>query len=565
MGKKINILLIVFLVSLAPAKIFAQKFGYYVTIKAKQPDNFPLASTSAKLYDNNTGKLIETKTTNNDGAVDFKLDVKSGIEYRIDLTKDGYIAKKIIIDSKIPGIEKLANGEYEQKLVVKFEKGNVPDSQVKPYRKIKYFTNIKDFNDDPSYKPDVEPVANNNTNQNVNNNTTKPADTKYADAIKKGNDLLKQNKLPEAKQAFNEALAAKPNDKTAKDKLAEIDNKIKLADKAKADEAKALADAKAKADADAKKKTQDAALNQKKYDNALAQGNKLMAAKQFELAKEQFQNALIAKPDDKVALQKITDANRELAKGDEQKRRQIKAMETLNLANNLLKQNKLPEAKLKFQEVLAIDPGNKDAKQKIKEVEVKLADAQKPKLDLKKFNELIAQGDKNAAKENYPEAIANYNEALKINPNDKVANAKLNKANTQLNANKDKLYAKSITKGDDAMKNKDYEIAKMEYEKALALKPNDKYPKNQLKEVNKILLEMAKTLEDINKLSKEKASTADVEYLKDKQLKQEKLNILKREQAFIERKMKNLNTKYDTENPITKLYNVVDQSEKNKK
>jgi tetratricopeptide (TPR) repeat protein len=467
--------------------------------------------------------------------------------YRIDLSKEGFITKKLIIESKIPGIERLKYGEYAQKYIVKLEKGTLPDNQVKPYRKIKYFSNIKDYNDDPNFIPGNESILTNTNNQTVTN-TPKPTDTKYTDAIKKGNDLLAQNKLPEAKLAFNDALIAKPGDKLAKDKIAEVDTKIKLATKAEEDKAKAEAEA-----------------NQKKYENALAQGNKLMAAKQFELAKEQFQNALIAKPYDKVVLQKISDANRELAKGDELKRRQLKAIETLNLANTLLKQNKLPEAKLKYQEVLAIDPSNKDAGQKLKEIEFRQSGAQMSKNEAKKVAELIAQGDKNAAKENYPEALANYNEALKLNPNDKTIGTKINNANSNLNSKKDKLYARAISNGDQAMLGKDYEIAKLEYEKALALKPNEKYPKSQLKEVNKILLEMAKTLEEISKLSKERASTADVEYLKDKQLKQEKLKVMKKEQEYLERKMKNLSTKYNSENPITKLYNVVDLSEKNKK
>ena len=525
----------------------AQRFAFDVTIKAKDINNFPLESSSVKLFDNTTGKLIESKTTDKEGGAIFNLEILSGMVYRIDLSKEGFITKKLIIESKIPGIERLKYGEYAQKYVIKLEKGTLPDNQVKPYRKIKYFSNTKDYNDDPNFIPGNESILTNTNNQTVTN-TPKPTDTKYTDAIKKGNDLLAQNKLPEAKLAFNDALIAKPGDKLAKDKIAEVDTKIKLATKAEEDKAKAEAEA-----------------NQKKYENALAQGNKLMAAKQFELAKEQFQNALIAKPYDKVVLQKISDANRELAKGDELKRRQLKAIETLNLANTLLKQNKLPEAKLKFQEVLAIDPSNKDAGQKLKEIEVRQSGAQMSKNEAKKVAELIAQGDKNAAKENYPEALANYNEALKLNPNDKTIGSKINNAKSNLNSKKDKLYARAISNGDQAMRGKDYEIAKLEYEKALALKPNEKYPKSQLKEVNKILLEMAKTLEEISKLSKERASTADVEYLKDKQLKQEKLKVMKKEQEYLERKMKNLSTKYNSENPITKLYNVVDLSEKNKK
>lgn len=351
------IYILFFIVSFSfPKLCFAQKFVIEATFKLKQPDNNPLVGATLSIYDNNTNSTIISKLSDNNGAVFYKLDATNGIEYRIEISKGGYISKKMIIDTKIPNVETLPGGTFTVKYVINLGKGET-NANIKPYRKIKYFTNIKDFDDDPTYKPESTSLATNTNTQNV---TTPPKgnDTKYVDAIKKGNDLLAQNKLSEAKLAFNEALIAKPGDKMAKDKIAEVENKIKLAEKVKANEDKTKLDAEAKRKAEEKAKA-EAAANQRKYDNALAQGNKLMAAKQFELAKDQFQNALIAKPDDKVALQKINDATRELAKDDELKRRQFKVMETLNLANTLLKQNKLPESKLKFQEVLAIDPGIK--------------------------------------------------------------------------------------------------------------------------------------------------------------------------------------------------------------
>ena len=182
--------------------IFAQRFAFDATIKAKDINNFPLESASIKLFDHTSGKLIESKTADKEGGALFNLEILSGTVYRIDIAKEGYITKKIIIDTKIPGIERLKYGEYGQKFVVKLDKGNQADNLIKPYRKIKYFSDIKDFNDDRNYIPGNDALPSNTNNQNVSN-PTKPNDTKYTDAIKKGNDLLAQNKLPEAKVAFD--------------------------------------------------------------------------------------------------------------------------------------------------------------------------------------------------------------------------------------------------------------------------------------------------------------------------------------------------------------------------
>jgi tetratricopeptide (TPR) repeat protein len=506
-------------------------FYYEVLYKVKDIDNNPLKGATVKILDNETSKTIDTKLTDAEGAAKFVLDVKQGITYRVEISKYGFITFKMLINSKIPGIEGLAKAVYTRKFVINLNKGDMADNQIPISRRIIFLPNIKDFDDDPNFKPENASLSNKkeilpstSANENI---------AKYNEALKNGNDLLKQNKLPEAKAAFNQALAAKPNDKIASDRIAEIDKKLKAKE------------------------------DKENFDKLMDLGNKLLAAKKLNQAKDKFLEALEIFPEDKGALQKIADINAELVKNDSNKKNKLKAMQTLDLAKGLIKQNKLPEAKLKLMEVLDLDPDNKEAQIKLKEVDKKIAEESKPKYDENKFKELVAKGDKNVQNESYPEAIRNYMEALKLKPKDKQVEAKQNDAQQKLQLKGEKLYKDAIRKADGAFKNNDYEIAQMQYKMAAEIKPNEIYPKNKLKELEKVLANIAKTTEEINSIKKDRNSTEELNYLKDKKLKEEKLKALAQQREVQVQKNKNLNTKYQTENPITKLYNAVDEAEKN--
>ena len=48
-------------------------------------------------------------------------------------------------------------------------------------------------------------------------------------------------------------------------------------------------------------------------------------------------------------------------------------------------------------------------------------------------------------------------------------------------------YNENIKKADELLKDKKYEEAKMLYEKALIIKPNEEYPKNIIEKIKSIL------------------------------------------------------------------------------
>ncbi len=82
-----------------------------------------------------------------------------------------------------------------------------------------------------------------------------------------------------------------------------------------------------------------------------------------------------------------------------------------------------------------------------------------------------------------------YALALKNIPDDKYALAQLKVVTAQLQniENTNKAYSEAVTLGDSYLKNREYDKAFSEYQKASQLKQNEEYPKQKIEEVSKIL------------------------------------------------------------------------------
>ncbi len=137
------------------------------------------------------------------------------------------------------------------------------------------------------------------------------------------------------------------------------------------------------------------------------------------------------------------------------------------------------------------------------------------------FKEFVKNGDKDLSNDDYQSAVNNYRLALEIKPDDQGVKAKLGDAETKLNQRKaaeelENNYSAALDAGDGFMRTEEYENAIAKYEEALELKPDETYPKDQIKEANGILEEQAANLakqEAFNKLITEgEAFSADEEY-----------------------------------------------------
>jgi tetratricopeptide (TPR) repeat protein len=113
----------------------------------------------------------------------------------------------------------------------------------------------------------------------------------------------------------------------------------------------------------------------------------------------------------------------------------------------------------------------------------------------KEFDKLIQEGDGKMTASKYEEAMSKYESALNIFPNDKPAKDKYDEAERKYkeflaNKNQDALYAQLIKDADNLYKNLDWENSKNKYNEALAIRSTENYPRNQIVEIDKKLLEL---------------------------------------------------------------------------
>lgn len=153
-------------------------------------------------------------------------------------------------------------------------------------------------------------------------------------------------------------------------------------------------------------------------------------------------------------------------------------------------------ARAAYEEALGIKHGEAYPRDKIIEIEKLIADAAKNAQVEADYKAAVARADGAMNTKNYPTAKDNYNEALKLKPNEAYPKTKLAEIDAALAkaASEKELTAKydaAIAKADKALAAKDYTNAKAGYIEALALKPAEAYPKTKLAEIDKALADLA--------------------------------------------------------------------------
>jgi len=118
----------------------------------------------------------------------------------------------------------------------------------------------------------------------------------------------------------------------------------------------------------------------------------------------------------------------------------------------------------------------------------------------KQFDELMMEGDKKMAEVKYADAMNKYQLALDIFPKDEVAKSKYNDAKARYdaeNANKEfeAKYNQLMADADKNFKDQRYEEAKKKYQEAIKMKPSEKAPKEREYECIQALKELEKRKE----------------------------------------------------------------------
>ncbi len=139
----------------------------------------------------------------------------------------------------------------------------------------------------------------------------------------------------------------------------------------------------------------------------------------------------------------------------------------------------------------------RDAEKRQKELDKDATDAEKAVAENEaKFNQFVKDGEAAMGKQNFQDAVLNFKAALEIKPNDLIVKGKLGDAETKYNAlqAKNKLdadYSAALDAGDGFIRTEEFQKAIDSYNAALALKPGEKYPTDQIALATKTMEERA--------------------------------------------------------------------------
>jgi tetratricopeptide (TPR) repeat protein len=202
---------------------------------------------------------------------------------------------------------------------------------------------------------------------------------------------------------------------------------------------------------------------------------------------------------------------------------QIKKIELyqslLKKADQLVVAKDYTGALTSLNEALIIRPTDSIVKDKIAKVNQLIADKksedEQALAQQNAYNQAIKDGDQYFTAKNYTQSLTRFNEALAIRSNEAYPKRKIKEIEGIIDqlakeqARKDKEYQASIDRADQLLEKKDYLNAKAEYERSLAIKSEETYPKNQLQVINDALAEISRKEEEAKRLQKEKS---DQEY-----------------------------------------------------
>jgi tetratricopeptide (TPR) repeat protein len=279
----------------------------------------------------------------------------------------------------------------------------------------------------------------------------------------KGDKLFNERDYDRARLEYQAAGSILPDEKYHQKKLAEIDRAIS-----------------------------ENARQQGEFDNLIREGDQLMASAKWEEAKTAFEKALLLKPGDQYAQDKITEIGIRL---EEQSAREEQYKAIIQAADNFFNQKKYEEAKAEYRKALAIKPGETYPAQKSADIESIMAKR-------KEFDQVVAAADALYGKREFESAKIKYQEAIKILPGERFPKDMIDKINATLNAQSDKntLYAKSVAEADKFFSSGDYANARKEYENALSIKPAEAYPSAQIKKIGEMLESARIQQEDYNQV-----------------------------------------------------------------
>lgn len=294
-------------------------------------------------------------------------------------------------------------------------------------------------------------------------------ENQYAEAIEKGDMAFNDDSYKDAENFYKQATSLKPDEQYPKDKLKEIEG--------------LLADM-------IQEKEKD-----EEYQSILAKGDLALKDEEYTDARRLYEDALELKPGEEYPQSKIKEIDKMIDSMHRQEEMQKEYDQMIALADKNFDNNEYSQAKSQYEAASELIPKENYPKERITEIDSILADMEDAQQKEEEYAQIIKEADNAVGGRDYNKAKSLYNEALQLKPGEEHPKNKLAEIEEIQNRLKsaqemEEKYEEAIAKGDMAFNNEDFENAKDFYEQAKTYKPEERYPKNKIDEINKKLSEL---------------------------------------------------------------------------
>jgi len=223
------------------------------------------------------------------------------------------------------------------------------------------------------------------------------------------------------------------------------------------------------------------------YKEALAMGNSFVKSKEWGVARFYFRKALALKPGDSQAQDRLNDVEMQLRGGNVN---ESLYQEMIKKGDEAFRGGDFSIAKFYYSKALEAKPSDTYGAERVG-VAQQMINTEAQRTSNKEFDQAIRKGDEALAQKNFPVARFFYRKAQAVKPGDPLVNRKIseleNATSQTKNSSDNQSYQKYVDQGNTAMKNGQYAVAKNYFRQALSVLPDEIYPKQQIVRIDSII------------------------------------------------------------------------------
>lgn len=414
------------------------------------------------------GSVWKTLTSPANGKFDFALPPDG--DYMIEFSKFGHVSKRIQVSTKnVPPEDAKYGFEFPMEMNL-FEKMDGLNVSIldKPIAKIAFnpATGYMDF--DPEYTKSIKKELDRLKDElaerlKAEEENRKKNQKAYDEAIALGDKAYSSEKWEDAKVQYLKAEKLFPSETYPGFQLAEISDKLA-----------GLAEA------------------NKRYSSAIEKADAAFKAREWNKAINSYEYAAELKKNEEYPKNKVKEIE-DIMKNE--KKVEEEYYEAIAAGDAAMLSREYDDAKESYQKAIALKDYEEYPKNKLTEIDNILAEIAAKN---KEYTDAIAEADGLFKAKDYQKSIEVYKKAQGLKSEETYPQEKIDEAN-ELIAEQQKIdadYQLLIADGDNAFTNKDYETAKVKYEGAIELKSEEQYPKDKITEIGNLLNAAAKLEED---------------------------------------------------------------------